>query len=98
MSLPIRLRREAQKEYDESADWYESRRRGLGLRFVAALQQTLQSISNHPERYAEVCPGVREALVSRWPFCVYYQIQSDHVLILAVFHTSRDPSKWQSRV
>lgn len=28
MSLPVRLRRAAQYEYDEAADWYESRRMG----------------------------------------------------------------------
>jgi plasmid stabilization system protein ParE len=97
MSLSIRLRRAAQSEYDNAADWYEARGRGLGLRFVAAIQQKLQTISGQPDRYPEVWPGVREALVSGWPYCIYYQVHSDHVMVLAVFHTSRDPSVWQSR-
>lgn len=97
MSLAIRLRRAAQREYDDAADWYESRRRGLGLRFVAAVRQVLNAIAARPDRCPEVWPGVREAPVSGWPYCVYYQVHSDHVMVLAVFHASRDPSAWQSR-
>lgn len=63
MSLPVRLRRVAQREYDEATDWYESRRTGLGVRFVAALQQTIQTIGDQPDRYPEVWPGVRETPV-----------------------------------
>jgi plasmid stabilization system protein ParE len=97
MSLPIRLRRAAQAEFDAAADWYESRKPGLSLRFVAAVRQVLDTISNQPDRYPEVWPGVREAPVSGWPSCVYYQVHPDHIMVLAVFHTARDPSVWQSR-
>ena len=30
MSLPVRLRRAVQAEYDDAADWYEARRRDTG--------------------------------------------------------------------
>ncbi len=48
-------------------------------------------------RYPEAMAGVREAPVAGWPYCIYYQVHSDHVMVLAVFDTSRDPSVWQSR-
>jgi len=97
MTRPIRLRRLAQSEYDEAVDWYETRLLGLGRRFVAALSAVLAEITRRPDRYPEVWPGVHEAPVTGWPYCVYYQVHSDHVMIIAVFHTSRDPSVWQSR-
>lgn len=97
MNLPVRLRRAAQIEYDEATNWYESRRTGLGMRFVTALQRTMQTIAEQPDRYPEVWPGVREAIVSGWPYCVYYQVHVDHVMVLAVFHSARDPSVWQGR-
>lgn len=97
MSLPVRLRRAAQSEYDEAADWYEMRGRGLGLRFVAAVQQTLADIASQPDRWAEVWPGVREASVPSWPYFIYYQTHPDHLMVLAIFHASRNPSVWQSR-
>lgn len=38
MIFPVRLRRAAQIEYDEAADWYASRRTGLGVRFAPNLK------------------------------------------------------------
>jgi plasmid stabilization system protein ParE len=97
VTLPVRLRRIAQAEFDEAADWYESRRTGLGLRFVRAIQQALAELADHPHRWAEVEPGIRESPVRRWPYFIYYQVHADHVLVLAVFHASRNPLIWQSR-
>jgi plasmid stabilization system protein ParE len=97
MSLPVRLRRVAQREYDDAVDWYEARGAGLGARFLAALREKLDDIAASPERYPEVWPGVREAPLTKWPYCVYYQVHSDHVMVIAVFHSARDPSVWQSR-
>ena len=39
MSLPVVLRPEARVEFDEAFDWYEQRRLGLGVDFVAQLQE-----------------------------------------------------------
>lgn len=97
MRLPVRLRHAAQAEYDRAADWYESRKRGLGLRFVAAVRQTLGNLATQPDRWPEVLPGIREAPVSKWPYCVYYQVHADHIMVLAVFHAARDPAIWQAR-
>ena len=94
MSLEVRLRHVAQAEYDDAADWYESQRRGLGLRFVAAVERVLVGVASQTARWPEALSGVREAPVPQWPYCVYYEVHSDHVMVLAVFHTSRDPSVW----
>jgi toxin ParE1/3/4 len=98
VSLEVRLRSVAQVEYDAAADWYESQRPGLGLRFVSAVEKALAVVSNQADRWPEAIPGVREAPVPRWPYCIYYEVHSDHVMVLAVFHTSRNPAVWQSRV
>lgn len=97
MSLPLVFRSAAQTEFDEAAAWYEGQKPGLGNDFVAEVQQVLGTIANHPPRYPVVLGDVREALVPRFPYCVYYRVKTDHVVVLAVFHTSRDPSIWQGR-
>jgi toxin ParE1/3/4 len=97
LTLPIRLRRVAQAEFDQAADWYNAQKPGLGLRYVAAIRQALFDISDQPNRWPEVWPGVREAPVPKWPYYIYYQVHNDYVSVLAVFHASRDPSDWQSR-
>jgi plasmid stabilization system protein ParE len=97
MSLPIVFRRLARAEFDNAADWYEQRRAGLGAAFTAAVQSVLDQISAQPDFYPQVYQDVREALVSGYPYCVYYREEPGQVVVLSVFHTSRDPSIWQGR-
>ena len=97
MSLPIVFRQAARNEFDAAADWYEQRRTGRGAQFTAAVRDVLNRIAEQPELYGQVFEDVREALVSRYPYCVYYRVESHQVIVLAVFHTARDPSIWQSR-
>ena len=98
MKLPIVFRPVARLEFNEAADWYEQRRAGRGAAFTAAVRQVLDPIAEHPQFYAEVFEDVREGLVTGYPYCVYYRIEAGQILVLAVFHTARDPSIWQRRV
>ncbi|WP_169977700.1 type II toxin-antitoxin system RelE/ParE family toxin [Tautonia rosea] len=98
MNRPVLFRRPARIEFDEAAHWYDARRPGLGARFTAAVQDVLDSASENPDRHPRVFDEVHEALVHGFPYCVYYRNEADLVLVLAVFHTARDPFVWQSRL
>jgi plasmid stabilization system protein ParE len=97
MSLPVILRRLAQAEFDDAADWYDGRRAGRGAAFTAAVRRVLTAIAAAPDAYPEVHGDVREADVPGYPYVVYYRPEPAQVTVLAVFHTSRDPAVWQSR-
>ena len=98
MSLRIFFRPAAKAEFNDAAEWYEDQQPGLGDDFVARVMQILDTIGDNPERYPIVAEDVHEALVSRFPYCVYFRVKTDRVVVLAVFHTSRDPTVWQKRV
>jgi toxin ParE1/3/4 len=97
MSLSVIFRRQARREFDKAADWYEQRRAGLGVKFVAAVERVLDQAAVNPGRYAKVLEGVREGLVKGFPYCVYFREEGEQIVVLAVFHASRDPAVWQSR-
>lgn len=97
MSLPVVLRDEAQAEFDESFDWYDARRIGLGAEFVAEVQRVFDRVVANPLLHPVALADVRKAVVRRFPFVVYYRPHADRVEVLAVFHTSRDPQDWQRR-
>lgn len=98
MNLPVVLRDEAQSEFDSAFDYYESQRAGLGVAFVARVQQVFDRISANPLMHSVVLGDIRKAVVPRFPFCVFYRPHADRVEIIAVFHSSRDPAIWQGRV
>ena len=98
MSLPIVFRRAAESELDEAVEWYEQRQTGRGIKFSAAVQHVLDQIALNPDLCPIVYQEVREALVAKYPYCVYYQQEPQRLLVVSIFHSSRDPSVWKKRV
>ena len=98
MSLPVRLLPEAKAEFDAAADWYEQKRPGLGADFVARVGEALARIAVNPRLHHKVYHDVRKAVVKKFPYVVIYQEEPAEVLVISVFHTSRNPAVWQSRV
>lgn len=97
MKLPVRFRHLAKVEYDEAFDWYDDARAGLGEEFEAEVEKTIDEAASHPSRFPVVEGDIREAPVSRFPYCVYYRVSSNRLNVLAVYHQSRDPAGWRGR-
>lgn len=97
MKRPVVFRRLARIEFDEAADWYEQRRAGLGAIYTEAVQRAFDQIAAQPDFFPRVHLDIREAMVFGFPYCVYYEVKSARIVVLSVFHTSRNPSIWQGR-
>jgi plasmid stabilization system protein ParE len=98
MTLPYRLLPEAEQELERAFEWYEQQKAGLGARFLAAVRRVIRGIARQPKMHAVVYRDVRKAVVARFPFIVLYRPLPRELLVVSVFHTSRDPLEWQSRV
>lgn len=60
---------EARVEMNESFDFYEARLDGLGIRFLLAVEQTVERISTHPDAGALVVAGeFRKRIVPGFPY------------------------------
>jgi plasmid stabilization system protein ParE len=44
-----------------------------------------------------VFADIRRAVVTRFPYSVFYRADATRVEVIAVFNNRRDPSIWQSR-
>lgn len=98
MNLPIVLLPEAQAEFDQGVDWYEQQRPGLGQDFIDSVRDVTNRISTTPEVHAITYKDVRKAVVRRFPYNILYRVETDRIVVVAVFHTSRNPKDWQDRV
>jgi len=94
-----RLVAEPRADLDVAAayQWYESERAGLGVQFLNQLSVTYDRIAEDPRRYQDLESGIRRALLRRFPYAVYFALESDLVVVLAVLHVSRAPAEWQRR-
>jgi plasmid stabilization system protein ParE len=97
VNLPVVLRAEAEAEFDEAFDWYEAQRAGLGVALAGEVQRVFDRIAANPLMHGIALADIRKAVVRRFPYCVFYRPHADRVEVIAVFHTSRDPSIWQGR-
>jgi toxin ParE1/3/4 len=94
-----RLVAEPRAELDIAAayQWYEREGAGLGLEFLQELSSAYDRIVEDPLKYRDLESGIRRALLRRFPYAVYFAVESNVVVILAVLHVSRNPAEWQRR-
>jgi toxin ParE1/3/4 len=97
MGLTDELIPQAQEELDASFDHYEQEKPGLGVEFLIAIRTMLENIATNPLLYAAVHRNVRETIVPRFPFCIYFIVKPSRIRVVSIFHTSRDPQVWQGR-
>ncbi|MHB8741524.1 MAG: type II toxin-antitoxin system RelE/ParE family toxin [Sulfuricaulis sp.] len=97
MTLEVRLRPEAEQDLSDAAVWYEGQLSGLGHQFLDEVLAAFSSLAEVPLRYPIVHRNTRRALIHRFPFGVYYQVENTAIVVLAVMHGSRDPHRWKIR-
>lgn len=99
MILKIELNPGAEEEFDDAADWYGSDGEDVKAMFIEAINSTLARIQRSPSAYPIVYgTETRKAVVRKFPFVVLFVIQPNRILVYAIFHTSRNPIKWQGRI
>ena len=103
MSRRLRPEPEASAEFEDAVRWYESRRAGLGLEFVEAVDAALAILARWPDvghRVSSVPSDIpaRRLTLSRFPYHVVYLDWDGVIRILAFAHDSRKPGYWLSRV
>lgn len=91
---------QAQRDVRQAAQWYDSRRVGLGAEFLDEFEAALEDIEPDPRRFPVLeiplpTPRIiRRRLMSRFQYLVMFEVVEDEVRIVAVSHPSREPTYW----
>ena len=93
--MKLRYRAPAKADIAEACDWYRRQSPALAERFTGAVADAIQEIVEHPRAYQVVEPDVRRAGLIVFPYLVYYTIEDDTVVVLAVIHGKRHPDTWK---
>ena len=97
MSLPVIWSDEAKAEFYDAEQWYADISISLAEQFVQAIENAVQIIAEFPLRFPVVYRARRRAGVRRFPYSLFYQIESGRILLIACFHGKRNPRRWQRR-
>jgi plasmid stabilization system protein ParE len=88
------IRDKALVEIKEAYDWYELQVEGLGERFLNKLEYYFEKILENPNQFRRTYKNFKEIYIQDFPFIIIYLIDEykSTILIIAVFHTSRNPA------
>jgi len=76
MGLPVVYRRKVGRDLAGGYAWYNGQRDGLGEEFLAAVDAAFDSIERLPDVFARVHGEVRRAILSRFPYAVFYRVET----------------------
>ena len=85
------IKPEALEEIRQAHLWYDVQRPGLGERFREDLRICLQFILNNPPGFAERKKPYRAAMLERFPYVVWYAMESNDVVVYRVRHGKQRP-------
>lgn len=97
MNYLLTVRREAELDINSAFEYYENKRVGLGHDVLLCIEECLSKIERNPMYYKVVYKELRRISVRRFPYCIFYLVQNDSVIVTAVFHARKDPQAWQNR-
>jgi toxin ParE1/3/4 len=97
VNIPVTFHRAASAELIEATAWYGSKRVDLAREFIAEIDRCLSLAAKHPRQFAVVREDIRRIVASRFPYSVYFRADENCVVVLAVFHSNKDPAIWQAR-
>ena len=87
----------AERELREAFLFYLELSTELGQQFDIEIRALLQRVKSHPMTFPKFS-GYRKAVMARFPYCLFFKIESERILILAVAHQRRRPRYWRTRV
>lgn len=91
--MKIKFSFKAKKEFINSAKFYEGRVVGLGKRFKQEIRNQLDLIQNNPKSAELKYKDIRVLVIKTFPFTIHYKIEKEYIVIVAIFHSSRNPEK-----
>jgi len=88
---------DAEDDLIEGYWFYERQQSGLGDYFRSCLISDIESLAYFGGIHEKV-HGLYRALSNRFPFCLYYRMEQENVIVVAVIDARRNPSWIRNRL
>jgi toxin ParE1/3/4 len=94
----VEFLKSAKLDIQHAYKWYNSQKENLGHEFLSELDDLQIQIKSNPKQFPKIRKVIRKAVLKRFPYSIYFIIQSNIIKIFAVFHNSRNPIIWKQRI
>lgn len=92
MSRELRIRPELLDDVAKAFTWYENAASGLGQEFLRSYFAALAVLTRQPTIFRKVHRDFRRVLLARFPYAIYFRLESKYVVAFLLTHGSRDPA------
>jgi plasmid stabilization system protein ParE len=98
VNYQLLLRPQSYIDLEESFQWYSNQQNNLGLNFLKQVEICFEKIKSNPYSYQLIKKKLRRAIVKKFPYGIFYQIENKEIIVFAIFHLSRDPKSIKRRI
>ena len=95
--MNIKLHPKAQEDLKEALSYYSRIDLNLEKKFIHYLDLTFSKILDFPNLYQYETKTSQKVLMDKFPYIIVYEQYENIIMILAIFHTSRNPKSLQDR-
>ena len=92
MKFEIEIKQEAREDIADIFLWYEEHQVHLGYRFLDVFEERIAFLQKDPQVYSKKYKTFRQALVSKFPYLIIFEISGNIIIVFAVIHAKRKPS------
>ncbi len=93
--LVVHPKAEADLRY--TFEWYEEQEKGLGGEFLRCVDAAISHINRSPKMLFLIYKDIRRSLIRRFPYGIFYVLEENKIVVLAVLHVRQHPVRWQKR-
>jgi len=93
MTYKLILKSRAHIDLAEAIEYYQDKRKGLGLKFLKCAQKFFNRITRNPLHYPLKNGQFREAYIQKFPYVIIYELINNEVVVFSVFNTHQNPTK-----
>ena len=88
----------AQDDLAMAYQWYERQDPSLGANLLLQIDEILSRVCDSPLQFPCALKDVRRAKIRRFPYSIFFKLHEGKTIVIAVFHHSRAPISWQTRI
>ena len=99
-SYKVKLLPIAHKDLRKAKKSYQDKNELLAEEFKLEVNKEIDYIAKYPEHYQRKHKELRQSLVTRFPYAIFYLIEEKQkrIIIVGVLHTSRNPQIIRKRM
>ena len=95
---PVIIHSEATGELDNTIQYYEKQKIGLGLDLLSEIEQVLEKIKINPNLGTDhTIEGVSRYVIRRFPYIIFYVEFEAFIWLVAIAHGKRKPDYSKKR-